>query len=574
MSHLAYILINLILALAAELEKDLSEIFRRETEPVQWSPVPNKMCALEGRRATIIGDQLFFLGGLYWFDNASPVFEDHLYALNLNQSFSLNTEFVGNDGNDFFVQSQIPPGVPWNTSGIFFRSNDTFYLPGGATGQGEAWTNSFWSYNVSTSSWNDIPFANRSRDIDQGGALQAAPYVSIPEKGLSFVSGGYDDDLSTGWDNLLKFDSSVPGEPIWSNTTSVFPPPPEWVGPWRLGASMAYVPVGDAGLILFLGGSKLDVSNSSRVTPNNFSLDISLSTIDIYDISGDRYYTVNATDILSLPSFEWIQISDENNIETRANSGTSTGRVDPQCSAWAGSLGWVVGGLVTYGQFGTQSLNTSCGQYYPPIRLLNLNNYAWLNDHDASYYQDYQVHPNVSRIIGGGPQGGATQQQPDAGWPDPALGAAFAKILPAYQPPVDLFNANASSNGKDSPPTSPHGSSHVGAIVGGLVGGVLGLTIVAGGCWFLLRWRRQQLTNYLERQESPQRTYIPGQYELDGNIQPIHEKLPCDAPYELTELPHEHTPAELAAPSVPAQSQTTISDEHSGDRSIDDLRTS
>lgn len=102
-------------------------------------------------------------------------------------------------------------------------------------------------------------------------------------------------------------------------------------------------------------------------------------------------------DVLSVPSFRWIKVADSNNVEKLQGSGI--GRTRHHCVKWKEDHGFVIGGYI---RNGTDQVNLlSCNPLYPPIRLLNLTNYEWLNSYDPSSNAAYQVNSQITEIIGG-----------------------------------------------------------------------------------------------------------------------------------------------------------------------------
>lgn len=115
------------------------------------------------------------------------------------------------------------------------------------------------------------------------------------------------------------------------------------------------------------------------------------------------------------------------------------------------------------------------------VYVFDLSGMAWTD----TYYPNtpYIVPPQISTIIGGTSQGGATVTSPEAGW-DPNVEAVFRS--------QNSSNPSPSSSPSPSASPSPKSKSHTPAILGGVLGGLLGIAAVLTAILLYLRRRRQR----------------------------------------------------------------------------------
>lgn len=101
--------------------------------------------------------------------------------------------------------------------------------------------------------------------------------------------------------------------------------------------------------------------------------------------------------VLTVPSFRWIQIDDQNNVEKLA--GSNVGRFESTCATWQDAQMIVLGGSIFNGAT-RQNDNSACNATYTPIRVLDINTYTWLSHFKPT--TRYTIHANISAVIGGG----------------------------------------------------------------------------------------------------------------------------------------------------------------------------
>ena len=177
--------------------------------------------------------------------------------------------------------------------------------------------------------------------------------------------------------------------------------------------------------------------------------------------------------VLSLPSFRWIRVTHDSDLRQRH-----------QCHLLGGHTMLVVGGVQPGFDDKQPSDSTGCdrlGKFPQGLGLFSLNTHTWTTDYDPmTGSTPYQIHSNISAVIGGNENGGATLQTPVAGFMQKELGSLFGAR------PEPNNTATAASSTKKS-----LSGGAIAAIVSGIVATVA-LAIGAMLLWLFRRSRRQQ----------------------------------------------------------------------------------
>ena len=261
--------------------------------------------------------------------------------------------------------------------------------------------------------------------------------------------------------------------------------------------------------------------------------------------------------VLTLPSFQWINVTGNNNSDYALNQGYGIGRSYSYCTSWKEREMIVLGGEL---RSGTQVLNLgTCNSSYSTMRVLDLSTFEWKDQHDPDP-GNYTVPDVVVRRIGGTSAGGATSASPSGGFEQGSLNEIFATTVPSYTPNANNgvsgggsngSSSNSSSNGGTSGGNPNHGGgSNTGAIAGGVVGGIVGLALVGLVVFFCMRSRtRRRRTATPVRQEIPaheggEKVELPSESKLQqyGEMptEPSHHEM------DPNSVKHEHQgPVEL-----------------------------
>ena len=384
-------------------------------------------------------------------------------------------------------------------------------------------TNEISAYNITADSWFDATMSGEAPLFDPQTNLSWLSWVNTETslESPGFAMGGNVDKV----DGMAKFDTSDPRNPKWWNETRDDLPKFRAGGP-------AFTRLGPKGTILYFGGfnstpdaegnftqrdmSYIDVYNIDTATWHhviaggdtpqirvNFCLAVSSAPDDSsfqitlyggWDQSGNHAYA--DTYILSVPSFQWINVTDPFSPDINLFIGaTRPGRHTHSCVSYRDRQMLILGGLISDHD---RHLNIErCSAEYPLLRALDLSTLEWQEEWNANP-KKYVVPKAVRSVIGGGPGGGATMTQPTGGFNDPDLSTALAQVAPRRNPEdgmaeeTDDTNEMAEetdgTNDMDAAPTKPP----VYLVAGGVVGGVLGLAVIIAIAVFLILKRRRQ----------------------------------------------------------------------------------
>ncbi|KAI1172729.1 hypothetical protein F4777DRAFT_601324 [Nemania sp. FL0916] len=393
----------------------------------------------------------------------------------------------------------------------------------------------------------DLP-DGMTRYVTYGGAANA------PSENKAWYFGGY---RSSSWgpifepglndslspqavsNTLVTLDLSSSQTQKWTNST-LDPKIPSRANP-----SAVWVPVGEQGILVVLGGVSYPYYNTDNSTSLNAAQSKKdspgyMSNVDIYDVAGGKWYqqpTANAPPalamgcavvaragdvssyniyfyggfngldedqnfsdsvwVLSLPSFTWVQLSAGTPGHARAGHQCLTPYPDQMVSIGGfrsseGGLAVCIDGLV---------------------EVFNLTSGEWLNSYDPSAPYGYGVPEKVHAIIGGDYSGGATVATPvPSGWADTGLADVFAtkydtsKIMTYYP-----YNSQAPGN-ETRPPYKNSGGGGTPSWVAPVLGVVLGLIFVTAIVVGILLWRRRKLL--LKKKDGSDGTSGDGQHHF------------------------------------------------------------
>ncbi|KAL9595678.1 MAG: hypothetical protein Q9179_004890 [Wetmoreana sp. 5 TL-2023] len=324
--------------------------------------------------------------------------------------------------------------------------------------------------------------------------------------GLGFISGGGTPDDDVG---LITFNASDPSALTWTYQSRGTPH-------LELGA-MQYARFGDKGVLVAFGGY-IDLSVAELYD---------MSLIHVYDVDSKTWFNITATGdiplarsefcsvisaspddssfqitiyggwniheqtafedvyVLAIPAFQWIKIDVPDNADTRLSG--NAGRYQMSCALYGDRQLFSVGGLLILEEVNTIVNMQSCNTSWAVARMLDTTTFEWHRDFTPGSAA-YAVPDRVSKIIGGGPSGGAKVTSPRGGFNDSTLASIFRKTVPKYAATSPTLTANNTDTTQSSVPES---STSVGAIAGGVVGGVVALAIL-GSLLYVFRFRQQR----------------------------------------------------------------------------------
>ncbi|KAF9873213.1 kelch repeat protein [Colletotrichum karsti] len=384
---------------------------------------------------------------------------------------------------------------------------------------------------------SEIPFGNGiTRYVAYGGA------ASAPSENKAWYVGGL---RSSAWGEIYR--QSTSSNLTASNTSNTLITldmtnqnfekfsndslPPE-IKP-RANPSVVWVPVGKEGILVVVGGvTNPEVANyaarkSKDPVLNERESPEFMKKIDIYDVASKSWFQQETEDgppaltkgcavvataqdassfnvyyyggyagvdsktgfnddvwVLSLPSFQWIKVSQGTELHARAGH---------QCVMPYPDQMMVIGG------FAPES-----GGGKPPcldkglFRMFNVSSAEWSDEYSPSKWSNYTVPTAVQSKIGGNGQGSATATVPAvSGWADPSVEAIFAtpyatnKINTWYPYSEDKTSARPTITG--DPGGGGGGGGGTPKWVAPVLGVVLGLVFITAILVGFCLWRRRKV---------------------------------------------------------------------------------
>ncbi|KAI0013699.1 hypothetical protein F4779DRAFT_613432 [Xylariaceae sp. FL0662B] len=572
----------------------------------QKDPVRD-FCRRFGHQTALIDRKLYIDGG---FVNWNPLTSDPTNYTNTWLSYQ-DLDDPGNAGMpQLHADLSKNATVPTVHGGVLWADdvNKKFYLFGGEYFDDQEppppesdSSAALYAYDVLFDTWEALPQQedNNIRRVSYGAG------VAVPQKGEAYYYGGWasdgDDRVATA--GLVKY---VMDEDMWTNGTG-----PDAAR--RAEGVLLYIPASDGGMLVYFGGV-VDQRGNGKVVGQP------MEQIFVYDILSSRWWYVltyaalasssslrvpmlrdttlhshqqNATGdvpemrsrfcagvtwapdqssyniyiyggagmppstagfddvyILTLPSFTWINFYTGDN-STRAPHNTLS------CNVVSGAQMIIIGGTFPLDDT-TCDVPDQWGSHNLNLGKQNADGALWyLFDPGL---KSYIVPEEITAVVGGGPQGGATKTAPDGGWQQRDLGVYVGrKFTAAERAPTRAV-------------TDPSDSSTLsgGAIAGIVIGCVVALIGFLVGCWWFVRRHRQrqseeqtadQPAELMEQSgNGPWPPYLPGQpTELDagsshlgigvspqspgnkyssGGASPVHElATPQTSPIQAVSVP-------------------------------------
>lgn len=388
---------------------------------------------------------------------------------------------------------------------------------------------------------------NITRYVTYGGA------ASAPSENKAWYFGGsrspsWGPIYQVGGDNntfnpidtsdfLITLDLSKSQSEKWSNVTL-----PPFI-PSRANPSVVWVPVGEQGILVVLGGvaypsysthdsvslneaqsvsgnptsvaGKLLMSRQEKVSPGY------MANVDIYDIAGGQWYqqpTMGSPPQLALGCAVVASAQDfsSHNIYYYGGFDGIHEEEDFSDAVWILSLPSFVWKKVSSGNTAHARAGHQCLTPYPDqmltiggyraskgiaktcldggiLQVFNLTEGKWLSSYDPSVWNEYGVPEIIHSVIGGNYTGGATLTTPTAtGWATPALASVFAtKYATSKITHHFPYSSQAPTNGTRGPLKSGGGGTP--SWIAPVLGVVLGLVFVTAVVVAILLYRKRYL---------------------------------------------------------------------------------
>ncbi|ORY64886.1 uncharacterized protein BCR38DRAFT_186468 [Pseudomassariella vexata] len=514
------------------------------------------MCAWKASRVAKIRDTVYIDGGyLYWAPGmadgsyGAPTQDNNPLGLIYTLNFSTPFNTSANISEVLNVTSKAPNGNAANNfapnyyDGAILANDNEFFLYGGLLRETDVYSSpdadevlgyQLFQYGAPKESWfpgfvNERLDDGVTRYITYGGA------ASSPSEnkgwyfgGMRSASGGpiyypgSNESLNplNVSNTLITLDMATQTEESWSNSTL----PASIKG--RANPDLVWVPVGEQGILVAIGGVIYpDFNNPIMLSQNEAQSRLEspefMSTIDIYDIAGNKWYKQNTTDgpgqltqgcavvapaqdyssyniyyyggydglhangdfnddvwILSLPSFIWIKVS---------SGRTAHARAGHQCVMPYPDQMMVIGGYASLKGVDTQQ----CLQG-GIIQMFNLTEGKWVDSYDPASWAPYGVPETIYATIGGTETGGATMTTPlSIGWATTELASVFATPYPTSK--ITTYYPYASIASITHPPDVSSGGGGTQPWVAPVLGVVLGLVFISVLVVAILVYRRRKL---------------------------------------------------------------------------------
>ncbi|KFA65171.1 hypothetical protein S40285_01494 [Stachybotrys chlorohalonatus IBT 40285] len=575
---------------------------------LNWLPnqVNTSICTWDLPRAAIVRDTIYLDGGELWWtrglddgdlgspsNNGSSGFSGLLCAMiqadylgnpegivmtyNLSRPFSPGANLTGLLLQDTLTTARGGQGMSSEgeiTGGAMFASQGSFYLYGGlpyrrsqqreSSVDVEVLGYDIYQYGASRptnlmNSWfvTNLP-ANMTEYIAYGGAASApsenkAWYFS----GLTSPSRGpiywlYDtetlsDLASEPSDTFITVDMEVQNGVTWRNETL------DGVRP-RSDAQVVWVPVGEEGILVVLGGltnPTRTISDSERLEEIVEESAEFMQNVDIYDVANNAWYQQSTEDtppgtrsrgcavvatasdessfniyyyggfdgvynggdfyddvwVLSMPSFTWTQVNEGTALHARAGHRCFTPYPDQM--------------MVFGGQPAPEGGSRACIE--EPIVLFNLTSAEWMSSYDPSHQSTYGVPQRVHDKIGGDAIGGATMRAPSSGWDSSELESLFETPydmdkIQQYWPYAPESTPSQGPDGREDEDDNSGGGG-LPSWVAPVIGVVLGLALLIFIGVMFLFWKRRSI--FRNRQSEAGTDDLPTRIRLWMKGQPV-----------------------------------------------------
>lgn len=372
---------------------------------------------------------------------------------------------------------------------------------------------------------------------------------------------------------LIEINMSEMRNEKWTNTTL-----PDNIQP-RANAELVWIPVSDKGLLVAIGGVTAPEEiwpvglNSSQTSDSEAQSPGFMKTLPVYDIEGQKWYLQNTTG--DVPG----QLTEFCSVVATANDSSSfnvyiyggydglTASDEPSDDVWILSIPsfkWVkaYGGNEAHGRSGHR-----CVMPYPDqmfviggihqnqaecveggiIQIFNLNKLEFQNTYDPNSWDVYKVPSAVSKAIGGGSDGGASET---ATWSNSALSGLFARKY-AGQMPQQYYPYPSSGTLKKSSSGGNSGISK-GAVIGVSVAVAIIAMLLLILIFLLFRRRRIIRSGSSEKSSSSSTSRVTRWLNGASCAPSPHKQYSTPSPPEVQQVPYSSVSDE---PTPPLQAQ-------------------
>ncbi|KFA72116.1 hypothetical protein S40288_09700 [Stachybotrys chartarum IBT 40288] len=475
----------------------------------QRNPIEN-FCRRWGHQTAVVDDKLYIDGGMITWDPMTPSSQNYT-----------NPFFLYHDLTAVASSGMPPPvanlsknsSIPSVQGGVFWPDdvNKRIYLYGGEFYGETPWPFALYAYDIINDLW-EIIHAPHSASSIRGLSYGAG--LSIASRGEGYYYGGWMNDATDpDWEAemgittsfLLRYSMDTN---TWTNQT----------GPddtRRAEGAMVFIPAGDGGFIVYFGGirghengtweaqpmqeiilfdvlsGKSYIQNATGETPPNrrrfcagasWVEDQSSYSIFLYGGAGEEEGSLGFDDvyILTLPTFTWIRMYPE------SDSGTGD---FPHHSLSCNVVNEAQ--MIIHGGYFPGTINCDAADQWG-LHNLDLGQQNPAGSPWALYEPNktrYVLTDDILAVVGGRPDGGATNVAPEGGFMHADLEALMTRTASiATRTPTRAVGGHTGTPGLGGVDLSD------GAIAGIATGGAVGLTICIVVIFCLVRrYRRKRL---------------------------------------------------------------------------------
>ncbi|KAF4412470.1 Kelch repeat-containing protein [Colletotrichum fructicola] len=466
------------------------------TSVAQNDPVRD-FCRRWGHQSAVVDRKLYIDGGLI---NYKPFSSS-------SRNFS-NTVLAYNDLDDVPSELGMPQfhdGLSKNTTipsvsgGILWEDsvNKRLFLYGGEYFEDPPAAFVLYSYDILYNNWASLGSPTGAGNANAGSYGAG---VSISSRGEAYSYGGWQSNASVpGWtgppkalSRLIKYDMDTNS---WNSIAG-----PDNVG--RAEGVMVFIPIGDAGMLVYFGGSQ-DLDGNGTLTPQP------MDEIFLYDVANTKWYTQKTSGrtpeirrrfcggatwaqdqssyniyifggagfppdttgyddiyILTIPSFQWIRGPYPANSNVTGESPKSM----MSCNVVDNSQMIVIGGSYSNDTTDKCDADNVWGTHNMNLGQDNDENAIWLRY--LPRLTTYAVPTDIVTAVGGRDGGGATRTAPTSGFDAPDLSVLMTrKATPATRTPTRPVSLATSSSSNSSTPTSGLSKGAIAGIAGPMYGG-------------------------------------------------------------------------------------------------------
>ncbi|KAI9751479.1 MAG: hypothetical protein M4579_006051 [Chaenotheca gracillima] len=203
--------------------------------------------------------------------------------------------------------------------------------------------------------------------------------------------------------------------------------------------------------------------------------------------------------VLSIPSFRWIRLNQD-----------KTPRVKNKCLLMGQRTMLVVGGTqptdISQFQPAAAQCDGTSSRFAQGLGIFSLQNHTWMSSYDPADDGPYELHKQITDVIGGNAKGGATHTTPEGGFNNNALKKLFQSSTSTTSSKPSMSSETSSASTTAVPPKKLSG----GAIAGIVIGVIVGVALVAGiVALLIIRSRRRRTTTTNPRELEPEASPLP-----------------------------------------------------------------